>query len=215
MVAKRITIVFITFEGGEGVGKTTQVNLAEAALKELKIDVCKTKEPGWGVLGSQLRNMILHPLAESELTPMAELMLLMADRANHVTNFIEPALSNGSIVLCDRYIDSTLAYQGWGRGMDHTMIRTLNNYVTKGLEPDMTFFLDMEVSESLHRSQDQNRMERLGTEFHERVKVGFRLEALKQGKRTYFICASNSIEIVHAEIMDAIIKKICDIKERL
>jgi dTMP kinase len=198
--------MFISFEGPEGAGKTTQVRLAGAALGAKYHHVFVTREPGWGVVGNALRNLLLHPPEDTAIGPMTELMLLMADRANHVEQMIKPnLLIPQAIILCDRYIDSTMAYQGYGRGLDVDTVREMNRHVTGGLVPDLTIYLDIDVEKGLARSQDFNRMEQSGVEFHRRVRAGFLKELTgRTDRRVAHVVADNTLEIVHACVMDAI-----------
>ena len=203
--------MLITFEGNEGAGKTTQIKLAAEALSANAVDyplVWVTKEPGWGPLGQQLRNMLLHPALGYEPGPMTELMLMIADRANHVEKYIRPRLQEGYIVLCDRYMDSTMAYQGHGRGLSQPLIRDMNNLITQGAYPDLTLLLEIDVEKGLQRSQDVNRMEKEGLAFHQKVARGFRLCQTGSNGRILSVEADNPVEVVHAEIMDIILRKL-------
>lgn len=201
--------MLITFEGNEGAGKTTQIALAAEALSAHTVQYpWVTKEPGWGPLGNQLRSMLLHPELDHEAGPMTELMLMIADRANHVEKYIRPRLQAGYIVLCDRYMDSTMAYQGHGRGLSQALIRDMNNFVTQGAYPDLTLLLEIDVEKGLRRSQDVNRMEKEGLAFHQRVAHGFHLCQTGSNGRIVSVAADNSVEVVHAEIMDIILRRL-------
>lgn len=193
--------LFVTFEGGEGGGKTTQLKLTEAWLRSLNYPVQITREPGGTELGQKIRALLLQG---GEVSDRAELLLLMADRAHHVETFIQPHLDRGSIVLCDRYYDSTIAYQGYGRGMNLDAIAHINRIATNGLQPDITLWLDLEVSVGLarakHVSGQPDRMERLDLEFHQRVARGFRELATRESDRIARVDASQSSEAVQAEI---------------
>ena len=208
MLAEWRTSILITFEGPEGGGKTTQVKLALDALKALGKDVVATREPGYGSLGKEFRRFLLNPEPGEEPGPMTELMILMADRANHVEKMIRPALNAGQIVLCDRYVDSTRAYQGYGRGIDVWSIDFMNTLVTQECWPDLTLFLDIGVEDGLNRSQDVNRMERESISFHKRVAYGFRVCCDEYQNRVVQVMANRSIEAVHAQVMDNILRKI-------
>jgi dTMP kinase len=193
--------LFVTFEGGEGGGKTTQLKLTEAWLRSLDYPVATTREPGGTELGQKIRALLLQG---GEVSDRAELLLLMADRAHHVETFIQPHLDRGFIVLCDRYYDSTIAYQGYGRGMDLDAIAQINRIATNGLQPDITLWLDLEVSVGLARAKqvsgNPDRMERLDLEFHQRVAGGFRELATRESDRIVRIDASQTSEAVQTEI---------------
>ncbi|WP_019501012.1 dTMP kinase [Pseudanabaena sp. PCC 6802] len=193
--------LFVTFEGGEGGGKTTQLKLTEAWLRSLDYPVTTTREPGGTELGQKIRALLLQG---GEVSNRAELLLLMADRAHHVETCIQPHLDRGFIVLCDRYYDSTIAYQGYGRGMDLDAIARINGIATNGLQPDVTLWLDLEVSVGLARAKqvsgNPDRMERLDLEFHQRVVRGFRELAMREGDRIVRVDGSQSSEAVQAEI---------------
>jgi len=164
--------MFITFEGGEGAGKTTQLKILADTLTDWGYKVITTREPGGTTLGQQLRALLLDP--QTEIFPLAELLLFAADRAQHVAQVIQPALAQGAIVLCDRYIDSTLAYQGWGRGLAQTDLQLLNRLESVGLLPDLTLWLDLPPLVGRQRAQAApDRMEADSLAFHERVRAGF------------------------------------------
>ncbi|WP_287128928.1 dTMP kinase [Candidatus Cyanaurora vandensis] len=166
--------MFITFEGGEGAGKSTQVRLVQPWLTKLGYVVCQTHEPGGTALGQQVRAWLLDPA--QTITPTAELLLFAADRAQHVTEVLRPALQQGQLILCDRYTDSTLAYQGWGRGLDLAMLHQLNTLATQGLKPHLTLWLDVPPKVGRARVRKERAPDRLEAEtsaFHERVYQGF------------------------------------------
>jgi dTMP kinase len=164
--------LFVTLEGPEGGGKTTQAALlAEALLREGR-DVLLCAEPGGGPIPRAIRALLLDP-ASSGMTPRAELLLFLAARAQHVDETIRPALDAGRIGVCDRFSDSTLAYQGYAGGLDLDQITALNAFATGGLLPDLTLVLDIDARSGLVRQQEWNRMEAKGLEYHERVREGF------------------------------------------
>ena len=166
--------MFITFEGVEGAGKSTQIRLlAERFRATGDAHVLLTREPGDGPLGAQLRNLVLAPPDGVEISAWAELFIMLADRAQHVTAAIRPALGAGSYVLCDRYGDSSVAYQGYGRGLDVACIEELNARATGGLVPDLTVLLDLDSAVGLARQKERNRMEAEELAFHQRVRQGF------------------------------------------
>lgn len=166
--------MFITFEGVEGAGKTTQIARLAARLRALgRQDVLTTREPGDGPLGAELRRLALHPPMDMVVEPRAELLIMMADRAQHVGQVIRPHLESGGIVLCDRYADSSLAYQGYGRGLDLARIASLNEYATGGLTPNLTFLLDLDPAVGLARQSERSVMEEEALPFHQRIRAGF------------------------------------------
>ncbi|MFQ3610159.1 MAG: dTMP kinase [Fimbriimonadales bacterium] len=175
-------VPFITFEGIEGAGKTTLVAFLAEWLQAQGISVLTTREPGGSPIGGYLRELILH----HPVHPRAELFLFLAERAQHVSQVIHPALEAGQWVLCDRYTDSTLAYQGYGRGADLATLRLLNQIATEGLEPDLTVLIDLPVEVALSRASDPNRFEHEPQEFHERVRQGY-LQESRQFPRRYVV----------------------------
>ena len=194
--------MFITFEGVEGAGKTTQIGRLAARLRSEagREDVLVTREPGDGPLGSELRRLVLHPPPGVTVGDRAELLIMLADRAQHVSQVIRPYLQAGGIVLCDRYADSSVAYQGYGRGLNIARVDHLNQYATDGLQPDLTFVLDMEPSLGLARQNEKSRMEEEALAFHERVRAGFLALAAQHGERIMVIDAARSQDSVHADI---------------
>ncbi len=180
--------MFITFEGIEGSGKSTQISRLEALLRGQGHEVLRTFEPGGSVLGMSLRRILLDT-ANKDLTSQAELFLMLADRAQHVIQVIRPALAAGKVVLCDRFADSTLAYQGYGRGLDPAQLETLNALAVDGIWPQLTFLLDLEPEQGLRRAQARNaqegkaqregRFEAESLAFHTRVRNGY-LELARQ-----------------------------------
>ena len=166
--------MFITFEGVEGSGKTTQIARLAARLRaEGRQDVLTTREPGDGPLGQELRRLVLDPPMGIDVDPRAELLVMLADRAQHVAQTLRPHLETGGIVLCDRYTDSSLAYQGYGRGLALAEIEHLNLYATGGLMPDLTVLLDLDPAVGLSRQRTRTRMEEEALPFHQRVRDGF------------------------------------------
>jgi dTMP kinase len=166
--------LFVAFEGGEGAGKSTQIDRAAAALHADGHHVVTTREPGGTPLGKQLRHLVLDP--DGEVTPRAEALLYAADRAHHVATVVRPALAAGAVVLTDRYVDSTLAYQGAGRGLRVEDTRVLTDWATEGLLPDVTVLLDVDPRAGLARAGARSRPDRLeaaSLDFHEAVRAGF------------------------------------------
>ena len=163
---------FIAFEGIEGAGKSTQVALLAAALRRRSFEVVATFEPGGTALGRELREIVMRPTGEPPL-PRAELLLYLAARAQHVAQLIRPALARGAVVLCDRFSGSTLAYQGYGRGLDLEMVARLDAAARDGVWPDLTLLLDCPLEEGLRRATGDDRMQRERLAFHRRVRDGF------------------------------------------
>jgi dTMP kinase len=176
------TGLFIVFEGGEGAGKSTQVARLASHLKALGHEVVVTFEPGATSIGKQLRQLLLDP-ANAALSPVAEAMLYAADRAQHVAEVIRPALARGAVVICDRFVDSSIAYQSGGRGLPERDVRRLSTAATSGLRPDLTVLLDLPPAVGLARLTANDRMEAEALEFHERVRRTFLMLAEQRGGR--------------------------------
>lgn len=202
---------FITFEGIEGCGKTTQLKLAARWLEEQGFAVCSTREPGGTEIGIQIRKILLSENSTG-LTPLSEALLYMADRFQHIQKVILPSLAKGEIVLCDRYHDSTIAYQGYARGISLEILAAIWNHSGTAVEPDLTLLLDLEPKTGLERSFqklaalkiDESRFEMETLQFHGRVREGF-LTLLKQNPaRIRIIDASKSIDSVHEQVTIAI-----------
>lgn len=168
----------IVFEGVEGGGKTTQMQRIQVWLQTLtNAPVVITCEPGGTLLGQELRRLLLEYQGEEPLQDRAELLMYAADRVQHIEGFLKPLLEQGTIILCDRYTDSTIAYQGYGRGLDLSLIDQLNQIATNGLESDLTLWLDVDVELGLARTRVRgklDRMEQATLEFHQRVQQGFK-----------------------------------------
>lgn len=195
--------IFITFEGADGCGKTTQINLLDEYLIAKKIPSILTREPGSRGLGTKLREILLN--YEGEIASTAESFLFLADRAQHIEKIIKPAIEEGKIILCDRHTDSTLAYQGYGRGLDIEEIKYLNNIATGGLKPDLTIVFDIDVQTSLKRvGINKDRMEASGLEFFNKVRNGYLEIAKQEPERVKVINASDSIESIHKQIIKLI-----------
>lgn len=199
--------LFITFEGIEGSGKTTQIRLLADRLGKAGKTVVATREPGGCPIADTIRQILLSP-ANGALVPRAELLLYAAARAQHVDEIIVPALKEGKLVLCDRFIDATLAYQGHGRHLDLSLIDRLNQLATGGLNPDLTLLLDMPAEKGLRRARQRNEDQNLENEdrfeqeslaFHRRVREGYLFLAEDQ-KRFRRIDAEGTAEEVAARI---------------
>jgi dTMP kinase len=171
---------FIVVEGGEGVGKSTQVPRLAASLRETGREIVVTHEPGDTKLGADLRAVLLH--ADTLLDARAELLLMVADRAQHLAEVVRPALERGAIVVCDRYEPSTLAYQGVARGLGVEDVERLSEWATAGVDPDVVIVLDLpdEIAEA-RVSPDRDRFERAGADFHARVRAAYRELAPARG----------------------------------
>ena len=194
---------FITFEGVEGAGKSTQAKMLHAFLQERNIPSILTREPGGTNLGKKIREILLTP-TEEIFPPNAELMLYEADRNIHVHNVIKPNLEKGITVICDRFTDSTLAYQGYARGLDLNLIEELNNIATEGLKPDLTFLIDIPVEEGFKRIKKEREIDRIeqeSFEFHKRLREGFLKIAEKDKRRVIIIDGEKSPNEIFEEIV--------------
>lgn len=197
--------LFITFEGADGCGKTTQIKLLDEYLKNKGKKTILTREPGATDLGVKIREILLN--YEGDVSSISELFLFLSDRAQHVEHLIKPAIKEGKIVLCDRHTDSTVAYQGYGRGLDINKIDTLNDIAVNGLKPDLTIYFDINAETSLNRvGNNKDRMESAGIEFFNRVREGFHAIAQKEPKRVKIIDASDTIENIHKKVTELVEK---------
>lgn len=193
---------FITFEGGEGVGKTTQIEVLSARLEAQGHEVVCMREPGGTRVGDRVRAVLLDT-ANAGMDPWAEVFLYEACRAQLVRERIVPALERGAVVLCDRFTDSTLAYQGYGRGLDLEALRTLNARATDGLAPHATVVLDLPCEEGIERAtrHGADRLESEDGGFHARVKEGFLAQAASEPERVCVVDASGSIHEVAIAVL--------------
>ncbi len=198
---------FITLEGPEGCGKTTQAKLLADALEAQGRKVKLTREPGGDPVSEDIRAILLNG-PDHSVVDRAEVFLYLAARAQHTERVIRPALDEGAVVICARFTDSTLAYQGYGSGLDLDDIRTMNAFATGHLAPDITLLLDIDVPIGLARQKDWNRMERKAIEYHERVRQGFLSEAGLYPERIVMVDASRDIKAVYADVMAAVMEKI-------
>ncbi len=197
--------LFITFEGADGCGKTTQLNLLAEYLKNSGREVVLTREPGGKGLGEKVREILLN--YDGEVSDRCESFLFLADRAQNIDVIVSPAVNDGKIVLCDRHIDSTVAYQGFGRGLDIERIKMLNNIATNGRKPDLTIVFDIDVENSMKRVGNQkDRMESAGIEFHNRVRNGYLQIAKEEPERIKVVDASQSVEDVFEDVKKIIHK---------
>jgi dTMP kinase len=203
--------LFVTFEGIEGAGKSTHLRALAARLRSAGHAVVETREPGGTAAGDVLRRLLLGAEA-LPLTPFAELLLYLADRAQHVAEVIRPALADGRVVLCDRFSDSTLAYQGYARGLDLDLLRTLDAQARDGLTPALTILLDCPVAEGLARARGRagapDRFEREAVAFHERVRAGFHALARAEPDRVLVLDATEAIGRVEARVVAEVTRRL-------
>jgi len=197
--------LFVTFEGGEGAGKTTLIEKIGEKLQSLGISVLKTREPGGTVLGEMVRNILLHK-AEVPICMHAELCLFLASRSQHLEEVIKPALKQQRVVLCDRFNDSTIAYQGAARGLGMDEVARVCRFMSDGIEPDVTFYLDIEPSLGLkrakHRNSGQDRMEAEALVFHQKIREAYLLLHGRDPKRICLIDALQPQSDVFLQAMD-------------
>ena len=195
--------LFITFEGGDGCGKTTQIKLLDKYLREKGYETLLTREPGSVGLGEKIREILLN--YDGEVSSVCESFLFLADRAQNVDCVVKPALEAGKIVICDRHTDSSVAYQGYGRGLDISRINMLNNIATSGLKPDLTIVLDVDVETSQSRvGAEKDRMESAGIEFFERVRKGYIEIAKQEPERVKVVDSTQTIEEIHKQILELV-----------
>lgn len=191
--------LFITFEGADGCGKTTQLNLLKEYLEQKGYDVILTREPGAKGLGVKIREILLN--YDGEVSNRCESFLFLADRAQNIDIIVNPAIEKGKIVLCDRHTDSSVAYQGYGRGLDIEQIKTLNNLATGGKIPDLTLVFDVDIETSMKRvGNEKDRMESAGVEFFNRVRNGYLEIAKQEPDRIRIIDSTKSIETVQTQV---------------
>ena len=191
--------LFITFEGADGCGKTTQINLLKNYLENQGYQVVLTREPGAKGLGEKIREILLN--YEGAVSDRCESFLFLADRAQNIDIIVNPAVNEGKIVLCDRHIDSTVAYQGYGRGLDIDRIKMLNNIATNGRKPDLTIVFDIDVETSMQRvGKNKDRMESAGIEFHNRVREGYLKIAKEEPERIKVVNSIQTVNDVFEEV---------------
>jgi dTMP kinase len=204
---------FITFEGGEGSGKSTQARLLAGHLKQKGYDVIATREPGGTEIGDAIRAVLLNP-EFTEMGNVTELLLLAASRAQNVHERIKPGLERGAVVICDRFIDSTLAYQGYGRKFDLKLLEALNRLATGGVTPDLTILLDLPVEVGLGRAKaldkgesksgEGDRIEQLDIDFHRRLRQGFLELAAREPKRFEILEITEGIEVIQDKVVEVV-----------
>ena len=193
--------LFVTFEGVDGCGKTTQIELLNKYLQSKGFKTLLTREPGAKGLGEKVREILLN--YDGEVSPRCESFLFLADRAQNADCIIKPAIKNGVIVLCDRHTDSTIAYQGYGRGVNIDELKSLNDMAVGGLKPDLTFVFDIDAETSMQRvGSEKDRMESAGFEFFEKVRKGYLDIAKQEPERVKVIDSTKPIEQIHKEVLE-------------
>jgi len=204
--------LFITFEGPEGSGKSTHSNIVAEQLRARGFEVVRGRDPGGTPTGEAVRDILQHDAAGEPIAPETEILLFAASRAQLVRRVIKPALARGAAVICDRFIDSTTAYQGYGRGFDIERVLGLNEWATGGLNPDVTVLMDLDVGlgfDRIHRrnldaGQGEDRFEREERSFHERVRAGYLQLAERWPERFHIVKSDESMEIVQAAVWRAV-----------
>jgi len=197
--------LFITFEGGEGSGKTVQARALYRRLQKLAIPVLLVHEPGGTSLGRKIRRWLKWSEG-TDISPISELLMFNASRAQLIKDVIQPNLATGNIIICDRYTDSTTAYQSYGRGLDLEIVNSINNSATQGLKPDMTVLLDIPVEEGLERKgiRGHDRFEQENIAFHQRVREGYHEMAASEPERWLVIDASQPRRKIAEIIWDSV-----------
>lgn len=199
--------LLITFEGPEGSGKTTHLRLLSEWLTSEGVDHVVTREPGGTPIGEKVRDL-LHDCNHTDMTPEAEILLYSASRAQHVGQLILPALEEGKLVLCDRYFDSTYAYQGYGRGLSLEALQLITKFATQGLTPDLTLYLDVPPEVGLSRRKQSgealNRLDRETLAFHRRVRIGYQALIKAEPTRWRHIDATGAIDAIQAVVQQTV-----------
>lgn len=204
--------MFITFEGPEGSGKSTQIALLCDALQTRGLRIVRTREPGGTPIGEQVRT-VLHDLRNAGMLPETEILLYSASRAQHVGEVVRPALARGQVVISDRYAESTIAYQGYGRGLDLAALRQITTFATGGLRPDLVVYLDLDVAVGLERKRrdrtagrgEWNRMDEQTLAFHQRVRDGYLAMAAGEPERWLVVDGGQPIEAIHSIVYDRVV----------
>lgn len=202
--------MFITFEGPDGGGKTTQVAMTVSTLRERGHNVLLTREPGGTAIGDQIRH-VLHDMKNQAMHPRAELLMYSASRAQIVEEVIKPHLAGGGLVICDRFFDSTYAYQGYGHGLDLSQLKLITEFATGGLKPDLTILLDIAPEDSLQRrlsaldkGGEWNRLDAMAIDFHKRVRDGYHALVAAEPQRWVVVNAAQSVAQVQTDILKAL-----------
>ena len=203
--------MFITFEGPDGSGKTTQMNMLIPVLESQGADIIRTREPGGTEIGDQIRSVIMD-MKNKSMHPRAEILLFCASRAQLVEELIRPSIAAGKIILCDRYADSTMAYQGYGHGLDKEALSQLLDFATGRLKPDLTLLFDIPSESGLRRRQanhdEWNRMDDYALQFHEKVRNGYLEMAEKEPERWIVINADRPKDVIHEEVVSILSEKL-------
>ncbi len=206
--------MFITFEGPDGGGKTTQVAMTVATLNARGHHVLLTREPGGTAIGDQIRH-VLHDMKNQAMHPRAELLMYSASRAQIVEEVIKPHLATDGVVICDRFFDSTYAYQGYGHGLDLAQLRLITGFATGGLKPDITILLDIAPEDSLQRrlsaldkGGEWNRLDAMALDFHKRVRDGYHALVAAEPERWVVVNAAQSVEKVQTDILTVLEKRL-------
>lgn len=204
--------MFITFEGPDGGGKTTHLALLETYLAQQGFSVYRTREPGGTRIGEKIRD-VLHDRTHNEMDSRAEILLFSASRAQLVAEMIRPALTRGEIVLCDRFFDSTYAYQGYGRGLNLDVLRAITEFATGGLKPDLTLYIEIDPEEGLRRRlKDQdaewNRLDNLALAFHQRVHEGYQRLIAEEPERWVVIDGNRTVDAVQVDIQAMVLQRL-------
>jgi len=201
-----VTGLFVTFEGGDGVGKSTQAALLEQWLREAGHEVVRTREPGGTEVGERIRDIVLHH--RGHVDPRAEALLYAADRAHHIATVVRPALARAAVVIQDRYLDSSVAYQGAGRVLDPADVRRLSLWAAEGLLPDVSVLLDLDEASARHRRDaDDKPFDRLEAEkddFHARVRAAFLALAAAEPERFLVIDAAQPVDAIAAQVRERV-----------
>jgi len=203
--------MFITLEGPEGSGKSSQIGLLAEFLGQQGYSVITTREPGGTAIGDQIRR-VLHDVANTAMSSAAELLLYSASRAQLVNELIRPALAAGQVVICDRYADSTLAYQGYGRNLNLAELQAITQFATGGLKPDLTLLLDIDVERGLARRRDggeeMNRLDLELVSFHRRVRDGYHCLAQEEPERWVIVDADRPVAVVQAALQEIVLVRL-------
>jgi dTMP kinase len=207
--------VFITFEGPEGSGKTTQIGRLCATLRAKGLSVVQTREPGGTPIAEQIRT-VLHDTANQAMLPATEALLYSASRAQHVAEVIRPALERGAVVISDRFAESTMAYQGYGHGLSLEALKAITRFATGGLTPDLVIYLDLDVDQGLQRKlRDQlegvgewNRMDQLALAFHRRVREGYLEMARREPRRWLIVDAGQEMAYIAQQVLGAVMARL-------
>lgn len=199
--------LFITFEGIEGCGKSTQANLLYDFFQSKKMECVLTHEPGGTDISEKIRELLLDNM-NKEMFPLTELFLYFASRSQHTSQKIKPALETGHIVISDRYFDSSIAYQGEGRSIPKKTLIEINNFATSGLIPQITFLIDLPVEVGLERLSKKDRIEEEAVEFHDRVRGAYLTLARENPERIKILDGTKSVENIHKEIVNIVMKYI-------